>query len=861
MDSDPLSTHTKIDYIEKRNRLLKDISYETVRHAWFTLSHLLLDEGADVLDMGCGDGKLTYTMAALRPDIYFTGIDRSPQTIREAKKNYDLPNLKFEAGNIATSIYEEESVDAIINAYSLHQVYSNAHYNERTISNTLQKHFSMLKNDGVMFIRDYAKPADDDDYVLIEMPDRGSTGNSVSDMSETDLLIWYSEHARPKQDPGCGGFFLEELPPRSSRTRLFRLPHRWAYEFIMRKDNREIWESHLPFEYTFFTVQEFKHELQALGARVQYSAPHWDDDHIKKHFDNHFRLLTDDEEPIGDPPTSFIAVARKKPERSSLDVIERRVTQDETGTIKIKTLRDKTNGALVDIITHDNEEERAEILPYYVDDKDRLFVYLHDGLVRGITNAVRRNGANIDEREWSGHMLECLSTIHKNVLDLGIITTENTEKFAKQHLGLQSKASGLIESGHSYYPDPNYIDERIQTYYVPIDDDKMTVVPNRKILETHNFQAKGIIRRLPAQDVLDSIAVGLVPNARLELQILSLMQRLGVRAENWISKDVYIASGEIKKNFDVDTFLTQAEEEEEHHFEEAQGRSGELRVINSIFVEEGRSQGGRTGLSSESIDFVLSDEKTLNTAVVLPITSNLKKEIHAGLTTKYMPVPQRFEGNGLSVTVPQFNIPKNITTYRMLKKFIAQKFDIPSERVIKLGESYFSHIGVTPQKIHPFAITAPPEKLKAADTKFIPINQYRSLWRSLAKEQHVLTTLIRAYRHLPQHLVLQAKQDVTIMLDDIFKSAQPDWMFTETVISPNLRKALSLAASGKSESETGTKKKKSKKKQKKKQSTDIDVNLIKAFGEKLSDTMKFYRNAKTASENNQNEEAPKLEKW
>ena len=776
-DNTDLFKDETIDYIEERNHMLKDISYDVVHRAWFTLSHLLLDEGAKVLDMGCDNGELTYAMAVLNPKLRFIGIDKSKKTIRVAKEKYQTHNLEFKIGDVSSDLFEPESIDAIINSYILHRVFSNARYNPRIITDTLRKQFAMLKNDGTMFIRDYAKP-EGSDFVLLEMHDETSTSDELADLCEADLLVWYSEHARPKQDPGCGGFFLEELPPRFPRTRLFRLPYKWAYEFIMRKDNREIWESRLPFEYTYFTVPEFRTELRALGARVQYSAPHWDDEHIKKNFDGHFRLLHLDGTPIGDPPTSFIAVAKKQPERASLNIKERRIIQDETGTLEVKTLRDQKDGTLVDVVTRD--KELAEVLPYRLDEDNRLFIYLHDGLVRGITNAVRRSGINIDGREWSGHMLEAITTDYKNILDLGAITLENTKSFAKSYIGLKTKKDSLLESGPFYYPDPNYIDERIHTYYLPIQDGHKKLAPKRKILEAHNFQAKGIIREFSAQNVLDAIAVGLIPNSRLELQILSLMQHLKVKAENWISKDINIAAGEVTRTFKVRDFLKQISNSDKR-FKEVKGSAGQLRTINSIFVEEGQSQGGRTGISSENIDFVLSDEKTINTAVVLPLTKSLKGDIHAGFMVKHMPVPQRFEGNGLSVSAPQFNIPKEITNYKVLKQFIAEKFGVTPDLVIKLGESYFTHIGITPQRIHPFAVTSPPEIFKTPGITFIPIYQYMLLWKSISKEQNFMTILARAYRYLPEHMKMQAKRDVKLILDDIFKTAQPDWSMPDAI--------------------------------------------------------------------------------
>ena len=844
-----LFENEKIDYIEERNFMLQDISYDVVHRAWFTLSHLLLNEGAKVLDMGCGDGELTYAMAVLSPKVRFIGVDKSKKTIRVAKEKYQTHNLEFKIGDVSSDLFEPESIDTIINSYILHQVFSNARYNPRIITDTLRKQFAMLKNDGTMFIRDYTKP-DGSDFVLLEMHDEDSKSDELADLCEADLLVWYSEHARPKQDPGCGGFFLEELPPRFPRTRLFRLPYKWAYEFIMRKDNREIWESNLPFEYTYFTVPEFRRELRSLGARVQYSSPHWDDEHIKKNFDGHFRLLQTDGNPLGDPPTSFIAVAKKQPERTSLNVKERRISQDENGVLNIKTLRDQKDGALVDVVTRN--KELAEILPYRLDEDNRLYIYLHDGIVRGIANAVKRSGINIDGREWSGHMLEAISTNYDDIKDLGPIIYENTKNFAKSYIGLKAKKDSIMEVGPFYYPDPNYIDERVHTFYLAVQDVNKKIAPKRKILEDHHFQAKGIIHEFSAQNVLDAIAVGLIPNSRLELQILSLMQHLKVKAENWISKDISIESGEITRTFKVRDFLKQINNSDKR-FKEVKGSAEQLKTINSIFVEEGQSQGGHTGISSETVDFALSDEKTVNTAVVLPLTKSLKGDIHAGFMVKHMPVPQRFEGNGLSVSAPQFNIPKEITNYKMLKQFIAEKFGVTPDLVIKLGESYFSHIGITPQRIHPFAITSPPKVFKDPGISFIPIYQYMLLWKSISKEQHFMTILARAYRYLPEHMKLQAKRDVKLIIDDMFKTARPDWSMPDAISptesqsiraknkDPDSDEAISIKPQAKStDNNKGSKQKSKDKKEKRKRkklglSSSNDDNVDIESGETEAD--------------------------
>ncbi|MCB1682449.1 MAG: methyltransferase domain-containing protein [Rhodospirillales bacterium] len=758
------------DYIEERNYLLKDIPYETVRQAWFTLSHLLIEPGSKIVHMGCGDGDLTYAMAVLRPSMKLVGVDKSKRSMNKAREKYKLHNLEFKHGDVSSDLFPPGTIDVIINSFILHIVFSNARYNERIVSDTLRKHFHMLKNNGVMFIRDYARPPPHH-YILMEMHDEDSDGEDIAELSEADLLVWYSEHARPKQDPGCGGFFLEELPPRFPRTRLFRLPFKWAYEFVMRKDSRDNWQHHLPYEYTYFTVEEFRRELRVLGSRVEYSGPHWDENFITKNFDGHFRLYDNDGNPMGDPATSFIAIARKMPERESLVIMERRISEDK-GPLEIKALRNERTGELVDIVTR--SLEIAEVIPYRVTEDGRLNVYLHDGIVRGIVNAVPRAGLNIDGRQWSGHMVEPISIEYRYLNELGTLTAPKTKKFAREYIGLKPKAGSVITRGAEYYPDPNYIDERVHTYYLEVDEGPHSIPPKNKIFHNTQFRAKSTIREIGAQQILDAVSVGLIPNGRLELQILALFQHLNMKAENWTSKDISMIAGEIVSTLDVKEFLKQAAESDKR-FREVKGAVGQLRTVNSIFVEEGQSQGGRAGLTSDLADFVISDEKTINTAVVVPLTKSLKGDIHAGFTIKHTPVPERYEGKGMTVSAPQFNIPKEITNYKMLKQFIAEKFGVTPDMVIKLGESYYSHAGITPEKIHPFCIIAPPAYLKDPEIKFMPIYQYMLLWRSISREPHFMTTIARAYRFLPGHMRTKAKFDVLKILEDRFKQAQPDW--------------------------------------------------------------------------------------
>lgn len=757
-------------YKDRRNRLLKDISQDIIQKAWFTLSHLLLDEGALVVDMGCDEGAMTYAMAAMSPKLKFIGLDRSKRHITNAKEKYKLANLEFRIGDVSGNIFEEESVDAIVNSYILHEVYSGSRYNERIVSDTLHNHFKALKKGGVMFIRDYARPPPED-FVLMEMPDVRSKGTELARLSEADLLVWYAEHARPRQDAGCGGFFLEELPERFPRTRLFRLPYKWAYEFIMRKDDRGSWETELPMEYTFFTMREFRKELRALGARVQYSCPYWDEDFIEEKFEGHFRLYQDDGTPLGHPPTCFIAVAYKMAERKSLQIEERRPSHSDSGRLKITAMRNQNTGEIADVVSRDIDV--SEIIPYRLDEEGRLKIYLHDGIARSIVNAVPRGGVNIDERRWSGHMVEPICVDGAAMADMKEFDLKHTVLFCRDHLGLKPKDGAILEKGPDYYPAPDFIDERIHTCYLSVEEARGPVQP-KSLVGVEKFQAKGVIREMDAQQVLNAIAVGMIPSARLELQILALFQHLNLKAENWTGRKLDLQVSEIHKKANVKNILDMLKDGDQR-FKEIKGTAGQLRPVHSTFVEEGLSRGSMSGLSAESVDFIVHDGKTVNTAVVLPLTKGLKGDIHAGVVMNYLPVPQRHEGNGLTVSAPSFNIPPEVTNIKLLKKFIADQFGVTPAKVLKLGESYFSHPGMTPHRIFPFAVAAPAEAMKYAEAKFLPFYHLMILKRVVAREPHFMTVIARAYRYFHEDLRMDAKMNVQAIVKQRFEGLQPDW--------------------------------------------------------------------------------------
>ena len=684
---------------------LRHLPVETVKKAWFTTAHMLLDPGAHVVDMGCSDGAMTYAMAVLNPNIKFTGVDIDRESIDFARETFQRPNLRFEQGDIGARIFDDNSLDGIINSFILHEIYSAHNFNENIIVQALENQFKQLKDYGLIFTRDFAI-MEPDEMVMIEMPDVHSNSSDPEEMTDPELLEYYADQARSNLDTYSAGFPLEELPPRYPGTRRFRLPYKWAYEFIVRNNDRENWEEELVKEYTFYTQRDFSRILGGLGTRVLYTAPHWNQDFINHHYLQHFRMYDDDGKPLGAPPTSFISLAKKLPERQSLALEERRTAKEPSGNLNIHAMRNEVDGRNIDIASRDIQTQ--DVIPYRVGSNNRLKIFLHDGAPRPIMNTIPRNGKVLDGKRWSGHMIEPISIDIEEMDKYDFNEFKDTAKFCRDYLGLKPVMSKVMEDGPRYYPAPDFIDDRIETRYINVQDDKKIVPPKYLTPDKQGFSDVGVYREFDAQDILDAISVGLIPLGTLELQIMNLYKKLDITPLTWAECPLVLQEPpeDAYENIKSATQILKLIDLVDERYRDIKGTAGDLRVIPSVFVDEGREGGGIAGLASREMDFVISEERTINTAVVLPLSRDHSGEVLACLQSDYFPVPQRYKGSSRVITIPSVDLPRDIASIEDAKRFIADKYGTNVENVAQMGEPYYSHIGMTPRRIFPFAITA-----------------------------------------------------------------------------------------------------------------------------------------------------------
>src|SRR5215470_10332792 len=153
----------------------------------FVGAHFLLDPGSRIADMGCGSGSGTHQLALLNPQIEVIGVDISAEAIRIAGEKYRLPNLRFIVGDAAQPLFADDPLDGIMSSSTLHHVYTFNGYSCDAVRTALKSHFQCLREDGVFVLRDFVSPPKDR-YVLLELPDEPSIGESILELSDADLL-------------------------------------------------------------------------------------------------------------------------------------------------------------------------------------------------------------------------------------------------------------------------------------------------------------------------------------------------------------------------------------------------------------------------------------------------------------------------------------------------------------------------------------------------------------------------------------------------------------------------------------------------------------------------------------------------
>lgn len=165
--------------------------YRNHSSAQYELAHELLEKvflkgNEIILDVGCGDGRITAEIAKYVSEGFVTGVDRSQAMIALAQNSFpkeEYPNLTFIKG-VAEELHVEKSADIILVLNTLHWI--------RDPWKAIHNLADSLKPNGTLLILTY--PKESPYWQFLEESIKEERFHSYADQSAYQTILTTSEY-------------------------------------------------------------------------------------------------------------------------------------------------------------------------------------------------------------------------------------------------------------------------------------------------------------------------------------------------------------------------------------------------------------------------------------------------------------------------------------------------------------------------------------------------------------------------------------------------------------------------------------------------------------------------------------------
>ncbi|HEX6395908.1 MAG TPA: hypothetical protein VFZ95_00660, partial [Steroidobacteraceae bacterium] len=258
------------------------------------------------------------------------------------------------------------------------------------------------------------------------------------------------------------------------------------------------------------------------------------------------------------------------------------------------------------------------------------------------------------------------------------------------------------------------LNERVQAVYVEIKGPAEHDRPSNA--HRSGFSHDGSIRSHEGLRLLPAIQVGMLAEARLELNLYNLLHRLQKPVGPWIGGSV--KPGEFLVEHPRCIVESLAAARNFRVFREVADGSGWIDIVRSEFHERELRDGRERVTARRELEFVVpnpacSRDVSTNGATLLPVVKDTRTgQFFIGLQKlserqSQFPAVQFREGHSGHVTVAGLRLPSSVTSAQAVPGWIAGQTGVRESSVKKLGEGYFPSLGVLPNRIFPFVITEP----------------------------------------------------------------------------------------------------------------------------------------------------------
>jgi ubiquinone/menaquinone biosynthesis C-methylase UbiE len=672
-----------------------------------TAAHLL--GRGRIADMGMGSGAGSHALAALYPQLEVVGVDVDPTMVNLARERYALPNLSFVVGDVATPVFGDETLDGVFDSSVLHHVTSFGGYDHENAARALAIQSRALKEHGVLVVRDFVEPnpngdegparskrADPNDDegpardILLDLPASDGDDSDNPRRCSTAALFERFAHEFRSLHPTPGFTFEPEPAPRPGWKR-YRVAHKLAAEFLLRKDYRADWAAEVKEEYTYFTQGRFERVFAALGLRVLASTPIRNPWIVRHRLLGKCALSDLTGAPLELPPTNIVVVGERVPRGEGVRFREAG-SAPPLGYLEPTCWTDARGGRTRDLVRRPHVT--VDVVPHF-DAYGDTFVVARASYPRPMLRAETGGGGALDGSRAPEYVTEPLVVVQA---DKPIAQT--VEEALREGMHLEDRAVRRFRPGGTYYPSPGGIQEEVRAMLVEIEP----LFVQDRIANTSGWSTSGRLRAIEAEQVLRAAQVGGLPDARLELNVYELLLQLGRGVGPWIGEAIDLRDGPAPAA--PATMRELAARARRRVFSRAPpaASTGFLELRCAMFEELGADG---AVVARQPLELVVPRSLGACTVVAAPLRRHAG-EAWLGVDDDDLPAAQCFEGHSELLVAPAWRLPRGVTTTTPARAWMLERlsseYGVQAGDTWELGGRWHPSPGVTPEVVHAVAV-------------------------------------------------------------------------------------------------------------------------------------------------------------
>ncbi|HEX3344877.1 MAG TPA: SAM-dependent methyltransferase, partial [Polyangiaceae bacterium] len=492
------------------------------------------------------------------------------------------------------------------------------------------------------------------------------------------------------------GFAFEARPGPAGRDgwKRYRVTHKLAAEFLLRKDYRADWEAEVKEEYTYFTQERFEATFAGLGLRVLASTPIRNPWIVRHRFDGKYAMHDLEGRPLEHPPTNIVVVGERVPAGEGVRFRDAGEAP-RLGYLEATFWRDTREGCgpVRDLVRRPHLT--VDVVPHF-DAYGETFVVARTSYPRPILRAESGVPARaLDGSRAAEYVAEPLVVVQTDKP-----VAQTVEESLREVAGVEGRSLRRFRPGGTYYPSPGGLQEEVRAMLVEV----APLFVEEHLPATSGWSTSGRVRAIEAQQVLRAAQVGGLEDARLELNVYELLLQLGREVGPWIGEAIELADGPPPPT--ATSMQALSERPRRRAFERAprETSTGFLELRCSTFEE---LDAGGAVVARQALELVVPRGRSACTLAAAPLRRHAG-EVWLGLDDDDLPAAQCFEGHSELLVAPAWRLPREVTTASpataWMRARLAAEYGVAVGAAWELGGRWHPAPGSTPEVVHAMAV-------------------------------------------------------------------------------------------------------------------------------------------------------------